>query len=640
MNPKNRLSATRYRLLFSIAFFYLIISLVLRVVLWWNFGLPSHVSVQQLPAILGLGAINDFFELVYLLFPLSLYLFLVPQRLFQMRAHQWLLAICTFATLFGIIYLCFVEYYFFQEFDARFNLVSVDYLVYRSEVFVNIWDSYPIVRVVLSVFFASVIAFVFLWRQVKSMFKTTVTWRIKTGMLAIHAALLALVALAINTHTLDFSANRVANEITANGPSSFFQALNTYNLNYNDYYRVGNPKKMLALLKQNLALGGGRFVSTDPEKINRAFPANPKGLGKFNVVVITEESLSAKFVGAYGGKNHLTPNFDALAKHGLLFTNMYATGTRTVRGLEAITTSLPPIPTESIIKRPNNENIANWGTIMKKQGYSATFLYGGYGYFDNMNYFYSHNGFDIRDRSNIKKVTFSNIWGVSDEDLFRYAVSYFNQLSKTKKPFFAIMMSTSNHKPYTFPSGIPGVLPQNGGRFSGVRYADYAIGKFFKWAKTQPWFDHTIFVIVADHDARVYGSEQIPVSNYRIPLLIYAPKYIAPRKVNILTSQMDIAPTLLGMLGFSYEAPFFGQDVLHWNAKIPRTIFLNHDHDVAMGLDNQFAVLGLLRKTNCYDYDPKTQQLKSIPINPMLLNLATAYYQTAFELYRDHKYTF
>ncbi len=187
---------------------------------------------------------------------------------------------------------------------------------------------------------------------------------------------------------------------------------------------------------------------------------------------------------------------------------------------------------------------------MREQGYSTSFLYGGYGYFDNMNYFFGHNGFEVRDREQIPQpVRFENIWGVADEDLFDSALHYFDEQAKTGKPFFSIIMTTSNHKPFTFRDGVPGVKPKGGGRESGVRYADFAQGYFIREAQKHAWFDNTLFIIVADHGARVYGREDIPLKSYEIPMVFYSPKHLRPARVDSLTTQIDIAPTVLGLLG-------------------------------------------------------------------------------------------
>jgi phosphoglycerol transferase MdoB-like AlkP superfamily enzyme len=431
----------------------------------------------------------------------------------------------------------------------------------------------------------------------------------------------------------------VANEIAANGISSLFRAFRTNDLSYDRYYRTVDSQKAFRLARGELARGQGvGFTSGDQTDLNRTYAANPTGLGSMNVVVIVEESLGAGFVGAYGDSRGLTPNFDRLAADGLLFRNAFATGTRTVRGLEAITLSFPPIPSESVVKRPGSENVANWGKVMQDNGYHTSFLYGGYGYFDNMNHFYESNGFALSDRTDIPEPAFANIWGVSDEDLFRHALDYFDGVHKSGQPFFSIIMTTSNHTPYTFPSGIPGVPAQGGGRKAGIRYADYALGRLFEQAPRHSWFDNTLFVIVADHDARVYGRAQVPVKRYRIPLLVYAPGRVAPETVETPTSQIDIAPTVLGMLGLPYTAPFYGENVLQTQAGQPRPILLNHNHDVALLLEDRLVVLGLNRRAETYRYDAAADRLDLLPENRELTELATAYYQSAFELFRSHRY--
>ena len=196
---------------------------------------------------------------------------------------------------------------------------------------------------------------------------------------------------------------------------------------------------------------------------------------------------------------------------------------------------------------------------MREQGRQTSFLYGGYSLFDNMGAFYSGNYFVVKDRNDIKNPRFGNIWGVSDQDLFTYAKTCFDQASADNTPFFAIIMTTSNHSPFTFPEGIEGVRARGGNRYDGVRYADYALGEFFRQIESAPWYRQTLFVVVADHGARVYGSEKIPLPSYEIPLLIMAPGRLAPQQIASPVSQMDIAPTVMGLLGFPYSAPFFGK---------------------------------------------------------------------------------
>ena len=200
-------------------------------------------------------------------------------------------------------------------------------------------------------------------------------------------------------------------------------------------------------------------------------------------------------------------------------------------------------------------------------------------------------------------------------------------------------MTTSNHKPFTFRPGLEkfGIPEEGGGRKAGVRYADYALGYFLREAEKQPWFDNTIFVVVADHGARVYGKAEVPLESYEIPMMIYAPKHIAPRRVDSLMTQIDIAPTVLGMLGMPYEAPFFGQDVLHTDPA-SRIALFSHDHDVAIYRGGRIAVMGMDRGVHDFEYDRAHERFTPVAADPSLDALGIAYFQTASELFEAHRY--
>ncbi|MCL1980454.1 MAG: LTA synthase family protein [Proteobacteria bacterium] len=464
----------------------------------------------------------------------------------------------------------------------------------------------------------------------------------------VYAVTLAAISLIFSTHTLDFSSNRLVNEIAADGISSFFEALHTNHLDYPTYYRTNDQQTSSHLLASSLA-GDQSRSQPSPPSFKRVSTGNPQGLGKLNVVVIVEESMGCEHAdlckrgldidaAMAASSATLTPNLDRLARQGLFFNRAYATGTRTVRGLEAITASFPPIPSESIIKRPGNDHIASWGKVMRDQGYQTSFLYGGYSLFDNMGPFYGSNDFTVKDRSDIKNPRFGNIWGVSDQDLLAYAKDYFDRAAAANTPFFSIIMTTSNHSPYTFPEGIKGVRTRGGGRTDGVRYADYALGEFFRQIESTPWYHQTLFVVVADHGARVYGSEKIPLPSYEIPLLIMAPGHLAPRQIASPISQMDIAPTVLGLLGLPYTAPFFGQNVFGVEHDQARTLLFNHNHDVVLYQDGKLAVLGLRNTAHTYAYRLGNATMQEIPQDEAMVDLATAYYQTAYDLFVHHQY--
>jgi phosphoglycerol transferase MdoB-like AlkP superfamily enzyme len=204
------------------------------------------------------------------------------------------------------------------------------------------------------------------------------------------------------------------------------------------------------------------------------------------------------------------------------------------------------------------------GAVFRAKGYDTAFLYGGFGYFDNMNYFFGNNGYRVVDRAAVAKddITFANAWGACDEDLLRWTLREADAGHAAGRPFHYFVMTTSNHRPFTYPEGRIDLPSKISGRAGAVKYTDYAIGKFLRDASVKPWFKNTVFVIVADHCASSAGRTELPVQNYHIPLIIYAPGgQIAPGKIKTLTSQIDYAPTLLGLLNWSYPSRFFGHDV-------------------------------------------------------------------------------
>ncbi len=635
----SRLLSGRYQVLALLLSAYLLIGAGLRVVLWVAFGRHSGVTPGQLALSLPLGVINDLVEALYLFLPLTLLVAVLPPRWVSGRARRPLLIAGVGLILFSMLYVAGLEYFFFEEFDARFNLVAVDYLIYPTEVIGNIRETYPVGIISLALAGAAAVLVAALWRLLPHRAADGIHhWSRRWRIAAAHVAAVAMAVVLVPGNALAVFNNRVANELTANGAASFFAAARTNQLDYDAYYRTGDPAALRRELRASLDRDGSRLV--DASTMKRHFPAQANGLGRLNIVVLAEESFGSEFVGVLGDRRGLTPNFDALSQQGLLFTNAFATGTRTVRGLEAISASFPPIPSESIVKRPGHANVETWGEVLSALGYHSSFLYGGYGTFDNMNAYFGDNGFALSDRLDIDDPKFANIWGVSDEDLFRHAIDYFDQRAAEGRPFFSIVMSTSNHKPYTFPEGIPGVPASHGGRTAGVRYADYAIGRFFEEAARHDWYRNTLFVVIADHGARVYGAAEIPLHSYRIPVLVLAPGRLAPGRVDKPFSQIDLAPTVMGMLGLEYDAPFFGEDVLH---RTPggRHLLFNHNHEVALLEDDRIAILGLNQSASTWRFVPgtddrgrATETFEALPADPALIDLATAYFQTAYELFK------
>jgi phosphoglycerol transferase MdoB-like AlkP superfamily enzyme len=330
----------------------------------------------------------------------------------------------------------------------------------------------------------------------------------------------------------------------------------------------------------------------------------------------------------FGSPEDLTPHLDALAEHGLLFRNVYATGTRTDRGLEAISMSVPPTPGRSVIKRPDYRGKFSIGPIFRSRGYEAKFIYGGNGFFDNMNAFFGENGFDAIDRKDLTadEVTFENAWGVCDEDLYRRVLKEADAAQSRNRPFLYLVMSTSNHRPYTYPQKID--IPSGQSRRGAVKYTDYAIGSFIDQARTRGWFAQTLFVVVADHCASSAGRADVQVSEYHIPLLIYGPGLVPARQVDTLMSQIDLSPTLLGLLKFSYRTKFYGKDVL---TDPPDRALMGNYQKLALYVPGRAVILGPKQTARTYAVRDDGSQSEIAPDETLIFD-AVSYYQSASHL--------
>ena len=222
------------------------------------------------------------------------------------------------------------------------------------------------------------------------------------------------------------------------------------------------------------------------------------------------------------------------------------------------------------------------------------------------------------------------MWGVSDEDILLKSLEIADQQHNSGKLFFTIIMTTSNHPPYTFPSGVID-LPSGSGRNAVVKYTDYAIGKFFEQAKTKLWFNNTIFIITADHCAASSGRMDLPINKYHIPLMIYAPQILKPQKISTLASQIDIAPTILGLLNFEYKSKFFGKDILNFP---PNRAFIGTYELLGYMKDQYLSILTPHEKPQIYKLNGEIR--KAID-NQDLAEEAISYYQTAYDWYVQDK---
>ena len=678
----------------NIALFYLIVSLLTRVILLIHPITQSHFSFVDYLKIFSFGILNDLFVFVLIGFILWIYLIFLSDSKYKKPYGYLILGIfvCTllyiasgksilseyggvlpeiglafvglktilFAlllffeknrkkirfVLFSFTIFLFVlliiqnavsEFFFWNEFGVRYNFIAVDYLVYTNTVIGNIMESYPIVPLFSIIGIVSVLSTYFIIQKSKKYLDEIPNIKAKISIVLGQLALIALALFTIpNLAKKEDSSNVFTNELQSNGLYKFYLAYMNSELDFMKFYDT-LPENELA-----------NFENTTHIKLNQNtvhIQPTEKEIHK-NVVLITIESMSAEFMKHYGNTENITPFLDELADKSLFFTNLYATGNRTVRGLEAVTLCLPPTPGESVVKRKDNKNKFSTGSIFKSKGYQIKYLYGGDAFFDNMQDFYKGNGYDIVDKSSLKpnEISFSNIWGVCDEDMAKKAIKVMNAEYQTGKPFFNHWMTVSNHRPFTYPDGKIDIPANSKSRNGGVKYTDYALKQFFALAEKQPWFKNTVFVIVADHCASSSGKVELPLEKYRIPAMIYAPGFIKSQKCNTLMSQIDLMPTALGLLNFKYRSKFFGENI--FNPTYTPRAFIATYQDLGYIKDNYLTIISPVKRVKQFVLKPKSNsnyeihfdELANTKINKKLEFETIAFYEEAALLLKNHKY--
>lgn len=602
-------------------------SLGLRVALLVRTWSEADLQPFALFKTLAVGALNDMLAFVWVGAVLALAVVVVPRRLQRSRLARRLALTVYLAALAFLFLDVLAEWLFWGEFGVRFNFIAVDYIVYTRELADNVRESYPMPLLFGGVTAAAALTFALTRRWLSEPWSPIPAS--KPAVVALVLVTLPAVNFVWDPALIRASNNEFNLEIAKNGLASLVTAFLSNELDFERFYRSGDPALEDARLRELVAEDNATFVSSTLFDITRDI-RHDGDMRRHNLVVIPVESLSASFLGVFGDPRGITPTLDRLAAESVFFGRFYATGTRTVRGLEAITLSLPPTPGSSTIKRPGNERMYSIGTVLRARGYDTRFLYGGYGYFDNMNYFFANNGFDVVDRATIPKaaVTFANAWGIADEHLYDQALAIADGAHARQEPFFTLVMTTSNHRPYTYPEGRIDI-PSGRGRDGAVKYADYALGRFLDMARAKPWFDDTIFVILGDHCAASAGRTQLPPAKYHVPLLLYAPRLLEPRRIDVITSQIDLAPTLLGLLRTSYRSRFFGRDVLRPSASPPpgRALISTYQR---LGLlrGDRLEVLDVKKETQSFTLGADGEPVGSAP-DPDLLFDAQTYYHAA-----------
>ncbi len=515
---------------------------------------------------------------------------------------------------------------FILEYDTRPNRMFVEYLNSPHEVSAMLWHGYKgvlllgVVGLVLLGWFGFRVLRTRLpdrrmagwWRPVFTVVAFCVLFLAARGTLDHRPLNASMVAFSDDSMVNTLPLNSLYNVINAiRGMSSERSAA--------DVYGPMPEPEMQRIVRHaagfDEAMLDPKFPSMHHQQAS-ATPAKP-----LNLVIIMEESLGAQYIGTLGGQK-LSPQFDALATQGWLLARTYATGTRSVRGLEAVTTGFLPTPAEAVLKQPRSQHgFFTLAGLLGQFGYHSRFIYGGEAHFDNMKSFFLGNGFDeVIDRPKFELTpTFVGSWGASDEDMFNEL--HHRLMQDGDKPNFTLAFSVSNHTPWEYPAGriqpsIPAASVEN-----TVRYADWSIGQFFARAKQSPYWDHTVFLVVADHDSRVFGASLVPVTHFHVPALILGAGVPVQRDEHIV-SQIDLAPTLLSLIGISSVHPMLGADLTR---RYPERAIMQYGDNYGYLKADQLLVLQPGQGARQYRYQINGEKLLAEPVDPGLSREALAH---------------
>jgi phosphoglycerol transferase MdoB-like AlkP superfamily enzyme len=559
----------------------------------------------------------------------------------------------TLALLFTIfmcslIYMEIATFPYLEEFDMRPEQKYLEYLQHVYEVFTTIFKVYKleisiavIILILAARFFWKSINYVLL-NQTKFSFKSRLLLFPLIGALIFLGARSTLGHRPANLSTAAFSDNHLANEFALN--STYTLAYAAYRMyrhekNPSLFYGKMDRAEVFERVKKVSILAGTPLESEIPflQKQHSPFKTDRPP----NVVIFLQESMGAVDVGCLKGPD-ITPNLCKLKDEGLWLTNLYATGTRTVRGIESVVSSFLPTPARGVVKLGLSQTgFFTAASLFKSMGYSTHFLYGGMSNFDEMKSFFLGNDFEtIYDQPTFVNPVYEGTWGVSDEDLVRKA----NEIYKSQgdKPFFSLMLSTSNHIPYEFPDGRIELYEQpKQTHLNAIKYADYSIGLLMELARKEKYFENTIFLIVGDHNSHVKGNDLVPVSKFHIPALILGPN--VPKKLDdILSSQIDLLPTILHFTGFDSIHPMIGRDLMSLPEGTKGRSFMQYGNNLGYRIADDVVILAPFQEPQYFTYDEKEEKLLPVlDIKPPMIEMskdALAYAFLPWFLYSEKLY--
>jgi phosphoglycerol transferase MdoB-like AlkP superfamily enzyme len=589
---------------------------------------------------IGVFVIGFFYDVVvssFFAIPMALYCWLMKDSFYQKKWQRIPLFILFFIIVFILVLNAGGEIIFWDEFSVRYNFIAVDYLIYTNEVLGNIWESYNIALIGSGVLLAIFLILFLVRKKIIASQQGSMRFAKRSVFFLTFSIVPVAGYFLVNNRYKNITNNNYVNELGGNGIYEFGAAFWNNEIDYKQFYATQNDTANFKILRNLLQAPNATFTNNllSVERVIK----NDSPEHKWNLVLVSVESLSGDYMKHFGDTRNVTPFLDSLIKHSLFFENFYASGTRTVRGLEALSLAIPPTPGQSIVRRPDNGDMFTIGNVLKTKGYEVNYIYGGNAFFDNMGKYFGGNGYTVLDKRDIpeKLVQHTTAWGVDDEASFEYTLQQCDKSFAAGKLFFNHMMTVSNHRPYTYPEGKIDIPPSAQINEGGAKYTDYAINKFLKDAQKKPWFNNTLFVIVADHCSKSAGKTDLPVNRYHIPCFIYAPNLVTPAIEQRLTSQIDLAPTILGLMNLNYTSRFLGYDLYKTPVGNER-VFISTYQDMGYIRNNKLAILSPQKKAEMYIPNFVSGMGSKTTQDQAFLNEAIAWYQGANYLYKTGGY--
>lgn len=491
---------------------------------------------------------------------------------------------------------------FIAEYDARPNRLFIEYLKYPHEVMSMLWVGFRVH--LFSGLVGTLLAILAMgwlmrpWLKQEQRWSNVATW-ITWPVIFLLAALVIRGTIShrpANPAMFSLTTDSMVNNLILDSPWSLIHAV--YSLKHenksSEIYGELPDEDVYRIVRETRAQFDPSFTpvpNADLPTLSQLTPTRTRER-PLNLVIILEESLGATFVESLGGVP-VTPNLERLKEQGWWFEQLYATGTRSVRGIEAVVTGFQPTPAQSVVKLSlSQRHFFSLASLLKQRGYDTEFIYGGESHFDNMIGFFMGNGFQrVQDQKDYVDPVFVGSWGASDEDLLNKAHEEISASHASGKPFFTLVFTSSNHAPFEFPDGrIELYDPVKATDNNAVKYADYALGQFFDKAQQSTYWKDTLFIVVADHDIRVHGHNMVPIEHFHIPALILGAD-IEPRKIKSVASQIDLPVTALSLMGISAQHPMTGRDLSREHDNTQGRAMMQFENNFAWMEGNKVVVL-------------------------------------------------